>query len=134
MTLGQKSFLCIVFWKNLDTNKSFCSDLIFIYIPAFFCSSLSGPLLNFDSDQNSSLLSEVGIQPTVLEPSGMSLNYKTFWCQSDAIICIIFYYFLQSPAPWFVQLFGSSKTETLNKILQKIKSNWNRLRQKQCWS
>jgi len=52
--------------------------------------SLSGPLLNFDSDQNSSLLSEVGIQPTVLEPSGMTLNYKTFWCQSDAIICIIF--------------------------------------------
>ena len=90
MTLGQKSFLCIVFWKNLDTNKSFCSDLIFIYIPAFFCSSLSGPLLNFDSDQNSSLLSEVGIQPTVMEPSGMSLNYKTFWCQSNAIICIIF--------------------------------------------
>ena len=90
MTLGQKSFLCIVFWKNLDTNKSFCSDLIFIYIPAFFCSSLSGPLQNFDSDQNSSLLSEVGIQPTVMEPFGMSLNYKTFWCQSDAIICIIF--------------------------------------------
>ena len=80
----------MVFWKIYDTNKSFWNYLTFIHIPAFFCSSLSGPLLNFDSDQNSSLLSEYGIQPTVLEPSGLSLNYKTFWCQSDAIICMIF--------------------------------------------
>ena len=41
---------------------------------------------------------------------------------------------LRHPAPLFAQILGSSKTEILNNILQKIKNNQNLLRQKLCWS
>ena len=36
------------------------------------------------------------------------------------------YYFLQYPAPLFAKLLRTSTTETVSKILQNIKSNWNR--------
>ena len=60
---------------------------------AFLCSSQSGPFLNFSS-QNSSLLSDYGIQSIILEPSVMnfkqsSLNNKILCCQFEAIVCMI---------------------------------------------